>query len=84
MQYVRKPSFMLPNLLVIISLSLFSCSGSQTSETLPDQPNIIFFALDDLNDWINPLGYHQAITPNLDRLAASGVMFTNADRKSVV
>ena len=43
-----------------------------------DKPNIIFFALDDLNDWINPLGYHQAITPNLDRLAASGVTFTNA------
>jgi arylsulfatase A-like enzyme len=48
-----------------------------------DQPNIVFFALDDLNDWINPLGYHQAITPNLDRLAASGVMFTNAHAPGV-
>lgn len=43
-----------------------------------EKPNIIFFALDDLNNWINPLGYHQAITPNLDRLAASGVTFTSA------
>jgi len=46
-------------------------------------PNIVFFALDDLNDWINPLGYTQAITPNLDRLAASGVMFTHAHAPGV-
>jgi len=42
------------------------------------QPNILFFAFDDLNDGINPLGYRQAITPNLDRLAEAGIMFTNA------
>ncbi|XZE56913.1 sulfatase-like hydrolase/transferase [Planctomycetaceae bacterium SH139] len=35
--------------------------------------------MDDLNDWIGCLGGHpQSITPNLDRLAASGVLFTNA------
>ncbi|WP_037254826.1 sulfatase-like hydrolase/transferase [Rhodopirellula europaea] len=35
--------------------------------------------MDDLNDWIGCLGGHpQTITPNLDRLAASGVLFTNA------
>ncbi|MCP4312297.1 MAG: sulfatase-like hydrolase/transferase [Bacteroidetes bacterium] len=36
------------------------------------------FATDDLNTWINPLGYNQAITPNLDRLAERGITFTNA------
>lgn len=42
-------------------------------------PNILFIAMDDLNDWIGPLGGHpQAITPNLDRLAAEGILFTNA------
>ncbi|MCR9296393.1 MAG: sulfatase-like hydrolase/transferase, partial [bacterium] len=35
--------------------------------------------MDDLNDWIGCLGGHpQALTPNLDRLAARGVLFTNA------
>jgi arylsulfatase A-like enzyme len=43
-----------------------------------DRPNIIFFSVDDMNDFVNPLGYHQAITPNLDRLASMGVNFTNA------
>ena len=41
-------------------------------------PNVIFFATDDLNTWVNPLGYGQAITPNLDRLSAMGITFTNA------
>src|SRR5882757_5702174 len=42
-------------------------------------PNILFIILDDLNDWCGPLGGHpQARTPNLDRLAKSGMTFTNA------
>ncbi|MEM9282457.1 MAG: sulfatase-like hydrolase/transferase [Verrucomicrobiota bacterium] len=42
-------------------------------------PNILFIAIDDLNDWIGCLGGHpQTLTPNLDRLAGSGVLFTNA------
>ena len=45
----------------------------------PRKPNILFIALDDLNDWIGCLGGHpQTITPNLDRLAASGILFSNA------
>lgn len=44
-----------------------------------DRPNVLFIAIDDLNDWIGCLGGHpQTITPNFDRLAASGVLFTNA------
>ncbi len=42
-------------------------------------PNVLFIAMDDLNDWIGVMGGHpQTITPNLDRLAKSGVLFTNA------
>ncbi|MEZ5363177.1 MAG: sulfatase [Bryobacterales bacterium] len=44
-----------------------------------DKPNVLFIAIDDLNDWIGVLGGHpQARTPNLDRLAARGVLFTHA------
>ncbi len=43
------------------------------------RPNVLFIAIDDLNDWIGCLGGHpQARTPHIDRLAASGTLFTNA------
>ncbi|HWI58164.1 MAG TPA: sulfatase-like hydrolase/transferase, partial [Bacillota bacterium] len=42
-------------------------------------PNILLIIADDLNDWIGPLGGHpQTRTPNLDKLAARGVTFRNA------
>jgi len=43
------------------------------------RPNVLFISMDDLNDWIEPLGGHpQAKTPNLKRLAAESVNFTHA------
>jgi choline-sulfatase len=43
------------------------------------QPNVLFIGVDDLNDWIGCMGGHpQVQTPNLDALAASGAVFTNA------
>ncbi len=45
----------------------------------PEKPNVLFIAVDDLNDWIGCLGGHpQALTPNIDRLAARGTLFANA------
>jgi len=44
-----------------------------------EKPNILFIAIDDMNDWTGFLGGHpQAQTPNMDRLAKKGVYFTNA------
>lgn len=43
------------------------------------RPNVLMIPIDDLNDWIGVLGGHpQTITPNLDRLARSGIVFSNA------
>ena len=43
------------------------------------KPNVLFIAIDDLNDWVGCLnGHPQALTPNMDRLAKRGVLFTNA------
>lgn len=43
------------------------------------RPNVLFIAVDDLNDWVEPLGGHpQASTPNLRRLTERGVLFANA------
>ena len=44
----------------------------------PSKPNILFIAIDDLNDWVSYLGEEQAKTPNMDRLAARCVTFTHA------
>ena len=44
-----------------------------------EAPNVLFIAVDDLNDWIGCMGGHpQAKTPNMDALAARGTLFTNA------
>ncbi len=43
------------------------------------KPNVLFISLDDLNDWIEPLGGHpQSRTPNLKRLAGQSYLFTHA------
>jgi arylsulfatase A-like enzyme len=43
------------------------------------KPNVLFISIDDLNDWIEPLGgYPQARTPNLKRFAEESVNFTHA------
>ena len=50
-----------------------------SAQAAPQQPNVLFIAIDDLNDWIGCMGGHpQALTPNIDRLAARGILFTNA------
>ena len=42
-----------------------------------ERPNVLFLAVDDLNDWVGCLGGHpQAKTPNIDALAAKGLRFS--------
>ena len=61
--------------ITILCLLLLLCSLSHAA----DKPNVLFIAVDDLNDWIGCMkGHPQALTPNIDRLAARGVLFTNA------
>lgn len=50
-----------------------------------DRPNVLLISIDDLNDWTGCLGGHpQPKTPNIDRLAARGTLFTNAHCQSPV
>jgi arylsulfatase A-like enzyme len=43
------------------------------------RPNVFMIAVDDWNDWVGALGGHpQVKTPNMDRLASRGVLFTDA------
>jgi len=76
---------------VAVSLSTIACSGptpqaaterdalSASAAKPNDRPNVLFLAIDDLNDWIDALdGYPGVLTPNLDRLARRGVLFKRA------
>ena len=43
------------------------------------KPNVLFIAIDDLNDWVGCLkGHPQIKTPHLDAVAKRGVLFSNA------
>lgn len=42
------------------------------------RPNVLFIAVDDLRPELNCYGRSHMVTPNLDRLAAEGTMFTHA------
>lgn len=63
--------------LILLFLSIvLSCSRSSESNT--SKPNILIISIDDLNNWIEPMGGHpQAITPNLSRFAENAVTFNN-------
>ena len=65
--------------LLALGVALFATGFAPAAE----KPNVLFIAIDDLNDWVGPLGGHpQAKTPNLDRLAARGTLFTSAHCQS--
>ena len=56
-------------------LGLFWATPSRAQE----KPNVLFIAVDDLNDWIGDLaGHPQSVKPNIDRLAQRGMLFTHA------
>ncbi len=51
--------------------------GGLAEETA--KPDVLFIAVDDLNDYISPLDNHPGVkTPNFDRLAKRSVTFANA------
>lgn len=53
--------------------------GWVTDVSAAEKPNVLFIAVDDLNDWVGCLGGHpQCQTPNIDRLAGKGVLFTRS------
>lgn len=65
----------------VLGFTLTAC----TKKPEQQQPNVLLIAVDDLNDWVACLGGHpQVRTPHIDRLAASGVLFTNAQCQSPV
>lgn len=61
-------------------LCMDMCLGSAfATDNAIKKPNVLFIAVDDLNDWVGYLGGHrQASTPHIDALAKEGVAFMHA------
>ena len=56
-----------------------SPEASLAEETRDKRPNVLFIAVDDLNDWVGCLGGHpDTLTPHIDKLASQGVLFTRS------
>ena len=61
----------------VLSVLLF-CLASHAAEQTQQKPNVLFIAIDDLNDWTDMLkGNPQAKTPHMDQLASKGMVFAN-------
>ncbi|MFI4851204.1 MAG: sulfatase [Gimesia chilikensis] len=64
---------------LMLLLSLILCPETRVEAAETERPNVLFIAVDDLNDWISCLGGHpDCKTPNIDRLASRGLLFTNS------
>jgi len=51
----------------------------------PKQYNVLMIIVDDLNDWVGVMGGHpDTKTPNMDQLAAEGLLFANAHATAAI
>lgn len=61
------------------AVTLSACNLDWMTQLKKEYPNILMLIVDDLNDWVGPLGGHpNTKTPNIDRLAEQGTVFANA------
>ena len=67
------------SILLVLSffLLLVSCQNQQKQETLPQKPNIVYILADDLGYGdLSCYGQTRFQTPNLDKMASGGMLFT--------
>ncbi|TWT39865.1 Arylsulfatase [Thalassoglobus neptunius] len=79
----------LPTYFVVIIAALFFAifvlNETVNAQALANErPNILWIYVDDMSDWLGCNGDSLAQTPNIDRLASSGILFKNAFMPSPV
>ena len=68
-------------LLLLATCVLFCGTPGTIARAAP--PNVLMIVVDDLNDWVEPLGGHPDVrTPAMSQLAARGMTFANAHCQS--
>lgn len=65
-----------------VTLLFALCSTLFAFEASSAPKNILLISVDDMNDWVGCLGSDRVPTPNIDALAARGLLFTNAHAPS--
>jgi arylsulfatase A-like enzyme len=76
---VKNSRFLRIDLIIAIFVTVYSLNVFAEPRQQSNKPNIVFIAIDDMNDWVGYMGGHpQAMTPNMDKLANEGVAFMNA------
>src|SRR5688572_19843423 len=71
--------FRTTSLFLSIACLAFTAAAQDAKSAKAARPNVLFIAIDDLNDWPAFLGGQPGVrTPNLDKLAGRGVAFTRA------
>ena len=72
-------SILILSALLAVAFSFSANDAKAKKDEKPKPPNVLFIAVDDLNDWTNFLGGYRGVkTPNLDSLAARGTFFSRA------
>ena len=69
---------MLKPMCILIFLSVFSCLNAEV------KPNILWFVVDDMSANFSCYGENKIVTPNVDKLAKKGTLFTRAYATSPV
>lgn len=65
-------------LLIVLFHLILGCSTLFAQESKSEKPNILIFLVDDLKPTLGVYGDKTAQSPNIDKLAAKGMLFTNA------
>jgi arylsulfatase A-like enzyme len=64
---------------IVLLLSFHAALANTERKEVQKPYNVLFIAIDDLNDWTGFLGGHpQTLTPHMDKLAGEGVVFEKA------
>lgn len=73
-QVIRRAGLFVPWLALLAQPAWADSSGNHGQK-----PNVLFICIEDLNDCVGFLGGYQGVqTPNMDRLAERGIVFTQA------
>ncbi len=66
-------------LLAVVIAVMITTTAARAADRQDRRPNVLFLAIDDLNDWTGFLGGHpDAKTPHFNRLAERGLVFERA------
>jgi len=74
-RYSRRQFIKSISLAAAVPLFPAGCFAARPKNSPSARPNVLFIAVDDLRPQLGCYGHKQMISPNIDRLAAEGVLF---------